>query len=103
MNLLNKNKNNNFIESNESNKVKQKININFTSIDQKINFNISCFNKDNFSIIEEKIFNEYPKLKNKEIHFFGNGNIMNKMLTFEENKINNGDYLLINYDDDEDD
>ena len=28
---------------------------------------------------------------------------MNKMLTFEENKINNGDYLLINYDDDEDD
>ena len=45
--------------------------------------------------MEEKLFVEYPLLKNKNLLFFVNGKEINKTGTFEENGIKNGDSITI--------
>ena len=76
----------------------KKITIYLNSIDQKINFSVSCFNTDFFKIIEEKILLKFPDLKDKDIFYLANGSNVNKKLTLEENKIKDGSHILINYD-----
>ena len=83
----------------ENQNLKREINItiaiNFMSITQNINFPISCKITDNFNIIEEKLFLEYPELKNKNLNYLSNGNIINRYETLENNSIKNGDAILI--------
>ena len=56
---------------------------------------ITCKNSDVFSKLEEKLYLEYPKLKNKNIFFITNGNIINRSANIEQNRIKNGDTILI--------
>ena len=69
--------------------------VNFTSLDQKINYPMACKKTDIFENIVVKLYNEFPNLKYKKIYFIANGNVVNRSLTFEQNKIKNGSTILI--------
>ena len=69
--------------------------VNFTSLDQKINYPMACKKTDIFENIVVKLYNEFPNLKYKKIYFIANGNVVNMSLTFEQNKIKNGTTILI--------
>ena len=69
--------------------------INFTSINQNVNSPIICNKSDLFRGVEEKLYNEYPRLRNKNIFFMANGNIINRNETLEQNKIEKGNAILI--------
>ena len=70
---------------------------NFRTSDQLINYPIAGKSTDNFSQLEEKLFHEFPDLRNKNIYFIANGNIINRDATLEENKIKSGTTILIQY------
>ena len=81
---------------NELNLIRKDIKVNFVSIDQKIKYSINCSNLDVFSTLIEILCNKFNVLKNKKKFFLANGNILKKNLTLEQNKINDGDQILIN-------
>ena len=71
------------------------INIKFTSIDQKINFNTMVKNTENFEKLEASLYQKYPKYKDTENYFFVHGKKLNKHRTLEENKIKDNDILTL--------
>ena len=71
--------------------------INFTTVDQTINFCIPCRKSDKFNVIEKKLYEEYPQYKNKQSYFIANGNIIDKEKTMKENKIKSGDTIILNF------
>ena len=79
----------------ELNVERKDITINFTSTDQKIKYSLNCCNLDVFSLIKEKLCLKFDELKNKKIFFLSNGNILKKKLTLEQNKIKDGEQILI--------
>ena len=70
--------------------------INFISIERKLNYSIPCKCTDIFKDIEKKLYIEYPELKNKNLYFLANGNIINRYETLEKNKIIKNTTFLIN-------
>ena len=68
----------------------------FTSTNQDIHRPISCKNIDTFVRIEEKIYNEYPKYKDYNTYLTVNGNTIKRFKTFDENKIKDGDTIIVN-------
>ena len=60
--------------------------VNFISIDQKVNYCLSCKNTDIFIKLEEKLYNEYPEYKELDTYFTVNGNIIKRFKTLKENK-----------------
>ena len=88
----------NYEKRNIQNIIKKKINIKFTSTDQKIiDYYIPCYNTDIFENILEKIYLKYPELKNKEIFCLYGGNVINGRVSLAENKIIDGSTILIEY------
>ena len=73
----------------------EKIVVNFVSTDQRIKFSISCYSNDIFSTIEEKLYEQFPKLRKKEIFFICKGNKLKNFLTLGENNIESNDIILI--------
>ena len=71
------------------------LSIKFISIDQKINFNTVAKNIDNFSKLENSLYEKYPKYKDTENYFIVNGKKLNKHRTLEENKIKDNDILTL--------
>ena len=69
----------------------------FTTIDQKINYPVPCYNSDEISKLEEKLYLEFPELQHNDIYFISNGNPINRVMSLEQNKIKNGANILINY------
>ena len=69
--------------------------VTFISDDLSINYRCNCSRNDNFSRLEEKLYQEYPELSYKNIYFIVRGNLINRSLTIKENKINNGDRIII--------
>ena len=76
------------------------ISIMFFIPDQNIHYPIPCNESDSFANIELKLFEEFPELKTKNIYYLANGNTVNKTVTLKQNKIKNGDTILLNYIDD---
>ena len=70
--------------------------VNFVSLNQNINYPMACRKTDIFEKIEEKLYCEFPELKSKKISFMANGKVVDKSSTFEENKIKNGNTIMIN-------
>ena len=68
----------------------------FTSTGQDIHKPIPCKNTETFARIEEKIYNEYPKYKEYNTYLTVNGNVIKRFKTFDENKIKNGDTIIVN-------
>ena len=53
----------------------------------KILMSMTCKNDEPFKDIEEKLFAKFPEFKNNYVTFTANGNIIDRSLTLEENKI----------------
>ena len=82
--------------STEKIKEEDKINIEFTSIDQTIvDLSILCKKTDSFNKVKNAILNNYPELKNRNIYFLVNGFIVEEIKTLEENKIKTNSKILI--------
>ena len=73
----------------------------FTSTNQDIHRPMSCKNTETFARIEEKIYSEYPKYKEYNTYLTVNGNIIKRFKTFDENKIKDGDIIIVNIDDEQ--
>ena len=80
----------------EKNKEKP-IAVNFYSLDQKIHFPMVCYSSDIFSSVVNKLCLEFPELKHKNILFIHNGDVKNTSITIEQNKIKNGENILLEY------
>ena len=74
---------------------KKKLTINFITSDQIIHHSLSCFNTDIFSDIEDELYNNYPQLKFRDNVFLCGGQVIERMKTLEENKVKDGDQILI--------
>ena len=70
----------------------------FKSLDENIQRPISCKMTDTFIQIEEKIYNEYPEYKDFNTYFTVNGNEIERNKTIDENKIKDGNIIIINID-----
>ena len=64
---------------------------------KNINFPIACCPFDVFTDVEQKLYDEFPELKNQKIYFIANGNVVDGSATLEKNKIKNGTTILLNY------
>ena len=69
--------------------------VNFTSTDYSVNFPVPGNKKDNFSKLEDKLYKEYPDLKNKEHYYICNGSKINTAETLERNNIKSGSMIVI--------
>ena len=69
--------------------------INFLSTDQNIRCGISCLADDTFAEVEEKLYKKFNEFRDtNNILLFG-GNIILRFKKVRENKIHNGDTILI--------
>ena len=59
-----------------------------------INFPKSCQKTDNFYEVEKSLLKKFPELRNKELYFLKNSEIIDKNKSIEENKIKDGDNIL---------
>ena len=70
--------------------------INFTSVDNRINYFLPCKNVDIFVRIEEKLYDEYPEYKDKETYFLCQGERIKRFKNLEENNIKNSAIIVLN-------
>ena len=66
--------------------------------DQNIHYPIAYKESDIFLNIEKEFLDIYPFLRNKDIFYIANGNIIDRNATLKENRIKNSNSILINYD-----
>ena len=88
-------------ENNKSNKnstqmIETIIAVNFVNTSLNINYPMACKITDIFSKVEDKLYQEFPELKHKNYYFISNGKVIDRSLTFEQNKIKTGNTILIN-------
>ena len=69
--------------------------IRFTSQFQPIAFSTFGSREDNFSRLEEMLFQKFPELRYKNIYFKLNGTLINRSATLLENRISDGDSITI--------
>ena len=69
----------------------------FSTTDLSIQHLVPCYISDIFTTVEEKLYDKYPDLKNKQTYFTANGITINKSDTLEKNNIKNSTSILINY------
>ena len=77
------------------------ISIIFFIPDKDIHYPIPYNESDSFSNIVNKLFEEFPELKSKNIYYLANGNAINKVATLKEIKIKQGDTILVQFIDDD--
>ena len=104
-NLRNRQKNR--IDLNRKNKKHEDLNYNsekntiaiiFMTIAQSIIVPLPCNIDDIFSSVEKKLFKKCPELKkNNDIFYLANGSIINRVISLKENKIKDGDTILVQY------
>ena len=58
-------------------------------------YSMICKNTDSINNLEEKLYKEFPDLSGNNTNFLFNGKIINKFQNFDDNKIKNGDLLII--------
>ena len=80
--------------SNPDNNV-QKMTIIFISSDQKINCKIECMKTDKFYKIQDKLYLKYPQLKNLDINYLAEGQLISKSASLEENNVKDGTRIII--------
>ena len=68
----------------------------FISSDQCLNYSIVCKSTDKFNLVINRIFDIYPEYIEKKCFFICNGNVINEYKDIQENKIKNGDTILVN-------
>ena len=66
-----------------------------SSSDQKINSPFICKKSDKFKVLEEKLYEKYPNLKDNAHLYLCKGDLIDIEKTLKENRIENGDSILI--------
>ena len=74
----------------------------FVSSNQEIHYSIICKDSDKFTVVENLLYDEYPKYRESENYFLFNGEKINKYKTLKENNLKNGSIILLNQINDED-
>lgn len=69
--------------------------VNFSSMDQKINFAIPSIGTDIFAEIEEKLYQEFPEYRESNNYFLLNGKEILRFKTINENKIKSGRPIIL--------
>jgi len=64
---------------------------------QEFKFSFICKRSDKYKVLEQKLYDKYPDLKNKEHYYLCNGNIIDIEKTIKENKIKDSDNIIINF------
>ena len=72
--------------------------INFQSNNPQISQGIKCLETDTFAEVEEKLYKIYDELRNTNNMFTTNGGPVLRFKTLKENKIKDGDKVLLNND-----
>ena len=73
--------------------------VHFISQDQQINTAIRGNKLDDFFKIENELYNKFPNIRDKNCFFLGNGGRIEPQKTLKENGLENGDKLIIVYED----
>ena len=69
------------------------ISIKFISIYQDINYPLIAKNSDEFSKLEKKLYDNYPKYKDTENYFLVGGKKINRNITLMENEVKDEDVI----------
>ena len=64
--------------------------INFTSSYKAITYSVGCVSSDIFVTLEEKLYKEFPELKETNNVFLANGKEILRFKTVADNKIKSG-------------
>ena len=86
-NLINYNKN---IQNKNLLNRNQLMTVNFISTNGQIHYAIPCSEDDIFAMIEEKLYQEFPKYRETDNIFLANGKKVLRFKTIKENNIGNG-------------
>ena len=71
------------------------ISIKFVSVEKDVDYSLITKNTERFSKIESILYEKYPKYMETENVFLTGGNRINRNRTLEDNKIKNGDILVV--------
>ena len=102
-------KNQLYLKENEINEMKLKIKnnknkfisfddvmvINFESTDSSIHEGIQCLGTDTFAEVEERLYQKYDEYRNTNNMFTFNGRTILRFKNLKENKIRNGDKVIL--------
>jgi len=83
------------LKKNELVKRDEVIVLNFSSMDQKVNFAIPSIGTDIFAEIEEKLYQEFPEYRETNNFFLLNGKEILRFKTINENKIKSGRIIIL--------
>ena len=64
-------------------------------MDGNINQGIKCLKSEKFSVAVDRLYELYDKYKGKYNVFLGKGNIIDISKTIEQNRINDGDKVIL--------
>ena len=67
----------------------------FISSDKSVNIAIPCLNNNTFAEVEEKLYQRYPKYREKNNNFICNGIQILRFKTIEENRIRNDSPVIL--------
>jgi hypothetical protein len=79
----------------ETNNEGEEICVIIKSSDQTIKYPFSCQKNDKFKVLEQKLYERFANLKEKEHYYLCNGNIIDIERTIEENEIKDNDIIII--------
>ena len=66
-----------------------------SSRDEKILYSLTCKNNNTIIDIEKELYKEFPEYSKTKNIFLYKGKKLNKLETFQKNKIKNGDILIL--------
>ena len=70
--------------------------ISFESTDFRLRYPIVCRNNTTIARLEEEVYNEFPEYKECNTYLTCNGIILKRFKTIEENKIKQGNTIIVN-------
>ena len=74
----------------------QIIAVNFITQSRDINRPMACRKTDIISTLEQKLYNEYPQYRDKKTFLTANGKPVQRFKSVDENKIKDGNSILVN-------
>ena len=69
--------------------------VQFMSMDQKVHFVIACIGTETFSVVEEKLYKEYPEYRETNNYFLVDGKQILRFKTIGQNNIRSGRPLTL--------
>ena len=71
------------------------ISVLFRSVDDQINYAVTCKKSEIFSNVEKKLIDKFPEYKNKKLFYIQSGKVIDKEKSLEENGITSGFAVLV--------